>query len=279
MTRQEFSAPVAGGALGGWVSGDGPNVLALHGGPGMSANYLDSLVDQLTGYRVALFQQRGLPPSTLDGPFDIATAVDDVAAVLDHLGWETAYVVGHSWGGHLALHVARSIPHRATAVLCLDPLGAVGDGGEKAMDDEFSRRVPDDVAAKAKELDERAMAGEGTEADALTGFRMVWPAYFADWDFAPPCPEDLRIAVVGYAEMWESIHAEIAGLEAALPSIAVPVGFVAGAQSPIPPAVSHETAARIPGAFVDEVDGAGHMLWMERPGCVKPALDKLVNGG
>ena len=30
--------------------------------------------------------------------------------VLDVLGWEKAYVVGHSWGGHLALHVAEPEP-------------------------------------------------------------------------------------------------------------------------------------------------------------------------
>jgi pimeloyl-ACP methyl ester carboxylesterase len=249
----------------------------LHGGPGMNASYLDDLAVELApSYQVAWFQQRGLPPSMTDGPFDIATALDDVAAVLDHLSWDTAYVLGHSWGGHLALHVARSLGHRATAVLIVDPLGAVGDGGEKAMEDAFHQRVPADIAAEAQALDEKAMAGEGTEADAMAGFRMVWPAYFADWDAAPPCPDDIRISIPAYSQMWDSIHAEIAGLEAALPDITVPLGFVVGLQSPIPPQVSHDTAGRIPGAWVDEVDGAGHMIWMERPGAVKVSLDKLV---
>ena len=72
MTREPFRA----GALGGWVEGDGPPVLLLHGGPGLSFDYLDWLADEIgPGYRVAAFQQRGLEPSTVDGPFDMPTRV------------------------------------------------------------------------------------------------------------------------------------------------------------------------------------------------------------
>lgn len=276
---RQFSAAAKGGTLGGWVTGRGARVLLLHGGPGMSFNYLDGLLDELgAGYEIASYQQRGLPPSVEAGPYDVVAAVADVAAVLDHLDWPTAYVVGHSWGGHLALHVASSLAHRTDAVLCLDPLGGVGDGGEKAMEESFAQRVPPDVAARAKELDDRAMRGEGTEADALASFRMVWPAYFADWDSAPPCPDDLRLSVPAYSECFESIHAELPRLEQSLPSISMSVGFVVGAQSPIPPSASIETAERIPGAWVESVDGVGHMLWMERPGCVRPALERLIAG-
>ena len=74
----ELRAGVAGGSLGGWVRGDGPPVLLLHGGPGLSYEYLDALADEIgDGYRIAAYQQRGLAPSTAEGPFDIATAVAD----------------------------------------------------------------------------------------------------------------------------------------------------------------------------------------------------------
>ena len=274
-----FNAPVDGGTLGGWVTGEGSRVLLLHGGPGLSFSCLDGLVDELgTEYEIASYQQRGLPPSMTSGPYDVATAVADVAAVLDHLDWPTAYVVGHSWGGHLALHVAVSLAHRADAVMAIDPLGGVGDGGEQGLEAAFAERVPAAVAEKAQELDERAMRGEGTDADALEAFRMVWPGYFADWDTAPPCPDDLRISVPAYAEGFESIHAELPRLEKELPSITMPVGFLVGTKSPIPPSASYETAERIPGAWVEAVDEVGHFPWLERPGCVRPALQRLVAG-
>ena len=86
----EFEVGVEGGRLHGWLTGDGPPLLLLHGGPGLSASYLDSLVPELAGgYRVATYQQRGLAPSTARAPYDVHTQVDDVAAVLDALGWVT----------------------------------------------------------------------------------------------------------------------------------------------------------------------------------------------
>src|ERR1700682_30100 len=104
MGRTPFAVTVAGGQLVGWVDGAGPRVLLLHGGPGLSANYLDGLIPELVpGYRVAVYQQRGLAPSTEVGPLTVAAHLDDVAAVLNGLGWGTAFVAGHSWGGYLAL--------------------------------------------------------------------------------------------------------------------------------------------------------------------------------
>jgi pimeloyl-ACP methyl ester carboxylesterase len=75
-------------------------VLLLHGGPGMT-DYLESLLPELDGYRVASFQQRGVEPSTLAGPFDVPTLRDDVIDVLDALDWAAPTIIGHSWGGHL----------------------------------------------------------------------------------------------------------------------------------------------------------------------------------
>ena len=101
----EFEVAVEGGRLAGSVMGQGDPVLLLHGGPGLPWTYLEPLMEELADrYRVAAYQQRGLPPSTAGAPYDVRTQVGDVAAVLDGLGWERALVAGHSWGGHLLLH-------------------------------------------------------------------------------------------------------------------------------------------------------------------------------
>src|SRR6476646_9650289 len=122
--------------LAGWLTGDGPEVLLLHGGPGMT-DYMQSLLPELAGYRVASFQQRGVAPSTLAGPFDVPTLRDDVIEVLDTLGWESPVMIGHSWGGHLLLHLLAGTPRRVGAALLVDPLGAVGDGGLAAFQAEL----------------------------------------------------------------------------------------------------------------------------------------------
>ena len=257
-------------------SGSGPPVLLLHGGPGLGFEYLRDLADELAEENdVAWYQQRGQEPSAVEGPYTVALDVEDARRVLDALGWEQAYVVGHSWGGHLALHVAEAMPERLLGVLAVDPLGSVGDGRWPEFDEEIFRRTPEPVRDRARELDELSMAGQVDDELALEGFSLVWPAYFADPENAPAMPE-LRLASARSAEMVPSIMAELRALEARLPEIRVQVGFVHGALSPMPLGTSTDAADRIPGAWVEVVDGAGHFTWFEAPGAVRASLRRLT---
>ena len=262
--------------IAGLRAGNGPPVLLLHGGPGLGFDYLRDLAQELAEENdVAWYQQRGQAPSAVEGPHTVATDVDDARRVLDALGWEKAYVVGHSWGGHLALHVAEAMPDRLLGVLCVDPLGSVGDGRWPEFDEEIFRRTPESVRDRARELDELWTKGEIDDALALEGMRLVWPAYFADPEAAPPMPE-LRMASERSAQMVQSINEELPKLEAGLPQIRVPVGFVHGSRSPMPVDTSTDAAERIPGAWIDVVEGAGHFIWVEAPGAVRDSLRRLT---
>ena len=274
----DFTTHADGPLLAGRRAGTGRPVLLLHGGPGLGFDYLRDLADELAQENdVAWYQQRGQEPSALGGPFSVALDVEDARRVLDALGWRKAFVVGHSWGGHLALHVAEAMPDRLLGVLSVDPLGAVGDGRWQEFDEEMFRRTPEDVRERAREIDELSMAGMAGDELALEGMRLVWPAYFADSEHAPPMPE-LRISSDRSGQMVPSILAELPALEAGLPEIRVPVGFVHGARSPMPLAASTDAAERIPGAWVEVVDGAGHFPWVEAPGVVLAALQRLQSG-
>ena len=277
MQRSSFAAEVPGGALTGWVAGEGHPVLLLHGGPGLSFDYLEGLAEELgPGYRIAAYQQRGLAPSTTEGPFEVAREVADAVAVLDALGWERAWVVGHSWGGHLLLHLAVAHPDRLHGGLGIDPLGGVGDGGSAAFEAEMFARTPEGDRARAQELDERALRGDGDEDDVREGMRLVWPSYFASREHVMAFP-DVRTSVPAYAGLFESLTALLPGLQPSLARVSVPMGFVAGGGSPMPAdGAAGATARAIPGAWVDVIEGAGHFPWFERPGSMRAALARLV---
>lgn len=272
----EFATDDDGATIAGLRAGAGPPVLLLHGGPGLGFDYLRDLAEELAEENdVAWYQQRGLPPSAVGGPYSVATDVDDARRVLDALGWERAHVVGHSWGGHLALHVVEALPERVLGVLAVDPLGSVGDGRWPEFDEEIFRRTPESERARARELDELTMAGGASDELALESMRLVWPAYFADPQAAPPMPE-LRMASERTGEMVQSIEAELPRLEAGLAEIRAPVGFVHGSLSPMPLAASTDAAERIPGAWVEIAEGAGHFTWVEAPGSVRASLRRLT---
>lgn len=275
--REVFKVAAAGGSLGGWIAGAGPPTLLLHGGPGLSFEYLDELGDELaTDFRVAAYQQRGLEPSTLRGPFTVAQAVDDAIAVLDGLQWERALLVGHSWGGQLALRLAAGHPDRLLGALAVDPLGGVGDGGQCAFEAEIGARTRRADRERSRELDDRAMAGQGTPEDFLESLRLVWPAYFPDPDNVPPMPP-IRLSVEAYSGIINEVTRDTGPLAAALAETNVPYGVLAGGASPMPwGQAARATADLSPHAFLKVVPAAGHFPWLDEPGCVRAALTRLA---
>ena len=102
----DVAADVSGGVLRGWRTGSGPPALVLHGGPGLSDYTAPSAGELADGYTVYRYQQRGLAPSTTDGPFTVDTHVGDAVAFLDATDVARCFLIGHSWGGHLAMHMA-----------------------------------------------------------------------------------------------------------------------------------------------------------------------------
>jgi pimeloyl-ACP methyl ester carboxylesterase len=274
--REGFTFESVNGALAGWCAGSGPPVMLLHGGPGLSFSYLDELAAELASeFRVASFQQRGLEPSTVQGPFTMAQAIEDAVCVLDGLQWERSLVVGHSWGGHLALRILAAHPGRLRGVLAVDPIGVVGDGGMAAFEAEVIARTPRSARERAKELDDRAMAGEGTVEESLESMRLVWPAYFADPEEAPAMPA-MQVSIEAYAGLIGQITEDTDSVAEQLAKGIVPFGVIAGAASPVPWGRAARTTAELsPHAFLDVVPDAGHFIWLEAPGRVRTAVKRL----
>jgi pimeloyl-ACP methyl ester carboxylesterase len=276
----QFSVAVDGGSLVGWEVGDGTPALILHGGP--TSDNTEALPDLLPStLRTIRYQQRGIEPSTPAEPYDIETHVADAVRVLDDRGVDRAWLIGHSWGGHLAFHVAIAHPSRVLGVIGIDPLGAVPDGGWGELDSEIFERLQrdsPDAAARAKELDERAMAGEGTDEEVLESFELVWPYYFADPASAPPVPET-RISVPLYAGVVTSVHEhfERGTLTAGLPSFEGPLGIIHGESDPLPVAASRRTADLVPHATLDVIEDAGHLPWLEQPEAFRAAVDRILS--
>jgi pimeloyl-ACP methyl ester carboxylesterase len=275
MTR-EFAVTVAGGTITAWQQGEGQHVLLLHGGPGVS-DYTESLAAELEdGYSVTRYQQRGVPPSTTDGPFNVETHMADAIAVMDGAGIERAYLLGHSWGGHLAFHLAVAHQDRFLGLLPIDPLGAIGDGGLKEMGAIMEERVGAEQAARAEELDARAQSPDGSPDDAVEAFRIMWPGNFASPEKALPMPPT-RVSLVCNKETFESIveHFKAETLARGLGDVRLPTVFVLGADSPLRPRHNLATAALLPNATY-HIENAGHVVWMELPGAVRRALDGLA---
>ena len=275
MHEEAFEVAVDGGVLRGHRGGTGAPALLLHGGAAVP-DYMGECAVALDGlFATIRYTQRGTPPSGGGPPFTIESHATDAVAVLDALGIERAWAIGHSWGGHLALHLGHLHEDRLLGLLLIDPLGADPTVfGE--LDANLRRGMTDQERARVDEIEARRREGAVSEADLVERIRLVWPQYFARREKAIPPPA--RVGVQASIETNRSIAAHYAAetLVFGLPGLSLPARFVHGADDPMPLAATERTAALLEDARVETIPDAGHFPWLEQPDVFRAAVERVL---
>jgi len=274
--EEQFAVRVGDGELVGHRARAGRPALLLHGGPAFS-DYTEGLADELNGiFATIRYTQRGTPPSTLGPPYTIETHMRDALTLLDHFGLDRAWVVGHSWGAHLALHLAVAHPQRVAGLICVSPLGARGDVFEE-FDRNLRRGLTPQQVAFVDGFEARRREGTATLPDALKRWRLFWPNYFAHPEGAPPAL-DLAIGGDCSRETNASIadHFAAGTLEHGLATVRLPALVMHGDLDPLPLRSAAETAALIQDAVLETIHDCGHWPWLEQPGAVRAATERFL---
>lgn len=182
---------------------------------------------------------------------------DALAAELDRAGIERSIVVGLSMGGYVALAMWRQHRHRIAGLALAD-----------------TRAEADDDAARERRLRLAELVRErGTEALLLQP-----PKWLRDGSERWTAVRELVARQPAEAVAQGSIAmARRASSVETLGTIDVPTAVVVGADDAItPPAMSQTMAARIPGATLTVIPGAGHLSNIDAPDEFDRALRELV---
>jgi pimeloyl-ACP methyl ester carboxylesterase len=173
-------------------AGDGPGVLICNT---FNLNPLDELVARLAdSRRVVIYEPRGVGRSTLTGPYDLGTGVEDAEALLEETGpVEVALGIGD--GSHRAQRLADARPDLVERVVFTSTaLGRPGDEDAPG----FSGST--EVLFALMSLMRR---------DYRSGLRQMLAGSAHDEDFERDRVEELAAAVpqdasIGYLEAWIS---------------------------------------------------------------------------
>lgn len=118
--------PVPGGAIRLRHGGSGPPLLMLHGNPQTHAMWHLVAPELAKRFTVICPDLRGYgfslkPPATEDhAPYAKREMAKDMAAVMDHFGFEKFRLAGHDRGARLSHRIALDYPDRVTKLAILD---------------------------------------------------------------------------------------------------------------------------------------------------------------
>jgi 3-oxoadipate enol-lactonase len=193
------------------------------------------------------------------GPYRVEQFADDLADLLDHVGWRSAIVAGASMGGCISLAFAAAYPARTLALGLIDTTAWYD--APKAWEERAQRALQD---------------GLGTMIEFQTS------RWFTD-AFRAANPEAVKRATetflandpAAYAETCRMLGA--CNLTAALPRLNMPTSIVVGEEDYATPIAMAETLHRgINGSALTVLPHARHLTALEDPARIASEFLRLT---
>lgn len=249
------------------VIGSGPPLLLMHGGPGGDYTTMSPFRALADDFTLVFYDHRGNGRSEAEdiSSMDWDRLTADAEAIREHLGFERWAVLGHSFGGMVAMEYALRYPGS------LDRLILVDTGGDIRW---VQERAPEELARRGYsegtvDLARRFYRGQIAPRDMSMGFLRFGRAFYhrmSRWGMLREMmsarhmqarPEAL---IYGFGQLLDgwTIMDRLGG-------IATPTLVMAGRSDfQYPPEHQQELAAAIPGARLRIIDEAGHNAPHER---------------
>ncbi len=163
--------------------GSGEPIIVIHGGPVLEHGYLLPHLEPLSrDYRLIFFDQRlsGRSSAELDSTdVRMENFVEDIEAVRSYFGLERVHVMGHSWGGLLAMKYALEYPERLNSLVLLNSMPASSALWQEEEAILASRADPEDASDREEVVSSEAYANDEPDAfEAL--YRISFRKQFHD---------------------------------------------------------------------------------------------------
>ena len=262
------------------VVGQGDPLVLMHGGPGLDYTtllHLEPLADQFT---LIFYDHRcngrsiGADISTMT--FENLTA--DADTIRQHLGFEKWSVLGHSFGGNVALEYALRYPQNLSRLILMDTGGNQWWVNQSAPEILAKRGYSDSAVGAARRFyNGQMMPGEVTP----TVLKFIWAYYYRvnllrmayGLLFEPRMKMRPEATIFGYKELlngWTVMDR--------LGEIRVPTLVMAGrADFLFPPEHQAILADRLPNSRLEMIEHAGHNPQDEQTEKTIQVINRFLN--
>lgn len=226
--------------------------------------------------QLVLYDQRGRGDSAAP-PGVRAARIEhdalDLPALRAALGLAEWDLLGHSWGGGIAMLAAAQPDAGVRRLVLVDAVGATGDWlpglHERALERLTLANPP---ARDALAAFDPARLYEPDVTYHAAYARAFSPAWFVDQALAPRFTPPGAVSVTGVT-VAARLRRELYRWSDVVPGVRAPVLLLHGEADVLDPAVAHATAAHLPSASLTLLQDAGHMPFWESPAEFFAAVD------
>ena len=257
-------------------------VLLLHGGPGATHDYLESLEALAeTGRRAIFYDQLGCGKSDLPDDaslWKVETFVDEVAAIRERLGLERLHIFGNSWGGMLAMEYALTRPQGVASMVVASSPSSIPQWVAEA--NRLRAELPQEIQETLSKHEEAGTTSDPEYEEAATVFYKRHVCRLDEWpDFVLRSFRFIAEHGVVYNTMNGPSEFHVIGtlkdwdITDRLGEIRIPTLVITGEFDEATPAINRTVSSGIPGAESVIYPGASHMAHVEDPEGYMRVLD------
>lgn len=249
------------------TGGNGAALVLLHGFPFDRTMWRGQAALALgEEFRVIAPDLRGFGETPLgDEVVTMEALAEDLAALLDKLRLGRVVLGGLSMGGYVAFAFFRKFPERVRALLLADTRPqADTEEGRRAREENAQRALKEGLVPIVESMLPKLLSAETRErgGEILDGVRAMM----------------LSMSPEGAAAALRAMALRRAQTDLLL-SINVPTLIIVGSEDSVtPPADSESMSAKIEGARLVVVEGAGHLSNVEKPEDFNRALADFLRG-
>lgn len=253
--------------------GHGPDLVLIHGASGNHRDFSALLPELVSAFRVTVFDRPSLGwTGTIDRETDPAAQAEFLSAAADKLGLHNPILVGHSYGGAVALAWAMQRPDRVRAVVAIS-----------AASHPYPRPIALTTRLLATAFAGRLSAPFFTAWSTPRMMRAAFGPAFAPQHAPADYAQTAGLALTLRAESFTANARQVAGLSRALrrlrlgyPRLTLPVEVLHGdADAVVPVRRNGEALAiEVPSAVLSVISNGGHMLHHTHPDAVIAAIQR-----
>ena len=263
--------------------GSGTPILVLHGGPGMDHTYfLPQMLSLSRRYKLIFMDERASGKSSADvdsSSMNMHMMVEDVEAVRVALHLGKVNLMGHSWGGLLAMRYVLAHPDNVKSLMLVDPTPATSAMRDSSFQNMRHHMTVGDSINLAK-ITASEEFRKGSPATYAKFFRSLFRPLFADTtkldSLTLEFPSDYAARSKAIQFLYRDPTLKSYDLTAGLRDLRCRALIIAGDHDQVPPGAFEQIHYDLSGSRLVIIKDCGHFPFIEAPQEFDAAVERFL---